>query len=327
MIVCFKVKSFNPMLATIGENMARKRNVVVFDAPSNLGLRPPKDGVVPGCYKSPWALRDRNLLDLIGADDGGSLVPPQYSSIWMPGDGDRNAEGIAVFSVDLANRLNAAIDSQRQVLVLGGDCSILIGNMLGLKRRGRYGLVFFDAHSDFRHPENSPHINAAAGEDLAIVTGRGDIRLIRLEKLGPYVLDEDVHVVGVRQSDTCLDELKSTDIQVTTSQQMENVSPTQLVSDILKTVTRYTAGFWIHLDLDVIDASEMPAVDSPEKDGPTFKTISGLLSELLCSTNCLGLEVTIYDPDLDPKGVCADRIVECLSEAFVCARNKDTSSD
>jgi arginase len=312
-------KPDNNLLATITDNMLHKGNIVVFDAPSNLGLRPPKDGVVPGCYKSPWALRDRNLLGLIGADDGGSLVPPRYSSIWMPGEGDRNAEAIATFSIDLANRLNEAVDSQRQILVLGGDCSILIGNMLGLKRRSRYGLVFFDAHSDFRHPGNSPHINAAAGEDLAIVTGRGDKRLIRLEKLGPYVLDEDVHIVGVRQSDICLDELKATEIRVTTSQQMKNLSPAQLVSDILKTVTRFTEGFWIHLDLDVIDASEMPAVDSPEKDGPTFKAISGLLSKLLCSIYCLGLEVTIYDPDLDPKGVYADRIVECLSAAFNCS--------
>ena len=307
--------------------MELKRNVVVYDAPSNLGLRPPEDGVVPGCYKSPWALRDKNLLSLISADDGGSLVPPQYSSQWKPGDGDRNAEAIASYSVDLANRLNAAIDSQRQVLVLGGDCSILIGNMLGLKRRGRYGLVFFDAHSDFRHLENSPHIHAAAGEDLAIVTGRGDKRLIQLEKLGPYVLDEDVHIVGIRQNDVCLDELKTTEIQVTTSQQMKNLNCARLVTEILNTVTQHTAGFWIHLDLDVVDASEMPAVDSPEIDGPTFKTISELLSELLCSTYCLGLEVTIYDPDLDPKGLYADRIVECLSEAFIRTKKKNTNLD
>ena len=28
-----------------------KRALSVFDAPSNLGLRPPDPGVVPGCYK------------------------------------------------------------------------------------------------------------------------------------------------------------------------------------------------------------------------------------------------------------------------------------
>ena len=167
--------------------MTHRRDLVVFDAPSNLGLRPPEDGAVPGCYKLPWALRDRKLLGLIGADDGGSLIPPRYRAQWTPGEGDRNAEAIAAFSVDLANRLGTVIESGRQAVVLGGDCSILVGNMLALKRRGRYGLVFLDAHSDFRHPGNAPAIGAAAGEDLAIVTGRGDARLTDLEGFGPYV--------------------------------------------------------------------------------------------------------------------------------------------
>ena len=107
---------------------------VVFDAPSNLGLRPPEDGVVPGCYKIPWALRDRHLIDLINADDGGSLVPPRYHAKWAPGEGVRNAEGIAAFSVELADRISTEIDNGRKVLVLGGDCSILIGNMLSAYR-------------------------------------------------------------------------------------------------------------------------------------------------------------------------------------------------
>ncbi|GAA0251020.1 hypothetical protein GCM10009000_079280 [Halobacterium noricense] len=60
----------------------------------------------------------------------------------------------------------------------------------------------------------------------------------------------------------------------------------------------------------------MPAVDCPEEDGPSFYDIAELLTRLLSSPACIGLEVTIYDLDLDPKGECADRIVECLRKAF-----------
>lgn len=301
--------------------MTDRRGLVVLDAPSNLGLRPPEKGVVPGCYKLPWALRDRNLLGLIDADDGGSLVPPRYRSQWAVGDGDRNAEAIAAFSIDLADRFGTAVESGRQVLVLGGDCSILIGNMLALKRRGRYGLVFLDGHSDFRHPNNSPDIGAAAGEDLAIVTGRGDVRLVNLEGLGPYVRDEDVHIVGVRASDECLDELAATKICVTTSQEISETDSDQVIDSVLTTTTRHTVGFWIHLDLDVVDSTEMPAVDCPEPDGPSFSVIETLLGQLLASPICIGMEVTIYDPDLDPTGAFADRIVECLACAFSTANN------
>jgi hypothetical protein len=59
-----------------------RRKIVVFDAPSNLGLRPPEAGAPPGCYKLPWALRDRDLVAALGAEDGGALVPPHYSATW-----------------------------------------------------------------------------------------------------------------------------------------------------------------------------------------------------------------------------------------------------
>ena len=45
----------------------------VLDAPSNLGPRPPEEGAVPGCYKLPWALRDRKLLQRLDAEDAGSV--------------------------------------------------------------------------------------------------------------------------------------------------------------------------------------------------------------------------------------------------------------
>lgn len=289
--------------------------IIVIDAPSNLGLSPPGNGVVPGCYKLPWAMRDRNLLHRIDASDGGCIVPPRYESYWIQGEGDRNAQAIARYSIQLANRLESVYKQNQKILVLGGDCSILIGSMLTLKRRGRYGLVFIDAHSDFRHPGNSKFINAAAGEDLAIVTGRGDSRLINLEGSTPYVLDEDVHIVGIRAYDAYLQELKSKNIEITTSRALAEYD-LNIVEKIKRTVSKNTDGYWIHFDCDVIDESEMPAVDCPESDGLSFEFAGELLGQLLQSSKCLGVEVTIYDPDLDPSGIYADALASCLIQAF-----------
>lgn len=83
-----------------------KRKILVLDAPSNLGLRPPEEGAVPGCYKLPWALRDEGLLRILDAEDAGAVVPPRYRAAWKPGDGDRNAEAIAEYSMRLAARLD-----------------------------------------------------------------------------------------------------------------------------------------------------------------------------------------------------------------------------
>jgi arginase len=293
-----------------------KRRIVVLDAPSNLGLRPPEAGAVPGCYKLPWALRDRKLLQAIEATDAGVIIPPRYRAEWQPGQGDRNADAIALFSIALADRVHALVEQQAFALILGGDCSILIGNTLALKRGGRYGLVFLDAHSDFRHLENAPAIGAAAGEDLAIVTGRGDRRLINLENRGPYVQIPDSIIIGVRPNDECLDELTGLGMKVITSTELAQLGPQQAALQALETVTGATQGFWIHLDVDVVDSSEMPAVDSPEPDGVPFRMLTELLTQLVASPYCAGLEVTIYDPDLDPTGAYADQLRQCLSDAL-----------
>lgn len=51
---------------------------VVVDGPSNLGLRPPEVGAVPGCYKLAGAVRDQGFVRRIGAEDGGCVTPPRY---------------------------------------------------------------------------------------------------------------------------------------------------------------------------------------------------------------------------------------------------------
>ncbi len=296
------------------------RRLVVIDAPSNLGLSPPEEGVAPGCYKMPWALRSRGLLAALEATDGGVVIPPRYRPHWQPGSGTRNAAAIAEYSARLADRVGSVLANGDFPVVLGGDCSILLGNALALRRRGRHGLVFLDAHSDFRHPGNTPEMRAVAGEDLAIVTGRGDARLIQLGGEEPCIRDEDVHVVGVRPGDDHLDELARHGIATTTSAEWIRVGPAAAAAAALKTVTRGTDGFWTHLDLDVVDASEMPAADCPEPGGPSFALLGELLGHLLATRGCVGLELTIYDPDLDPSEEIAGRITRCLAQGLASAR-------
>src|SRR4029450_10835686 len=173
------------------------RKVVLLDAPSNLGLRPPVPGTIPGCYKLAGAFRDQQLLERLTASEGGVVVPPRYDrGDWKPGDGVFNSHAIANYSRRLADRPYGRLPTGEFPVVLGGDCSILLGSMLALRRMGRYGLAFMDGHSDFRHVGNSAGVGAAGGEDLALVTGRGQPDITDMDGLNPYVRDEDVSVVG-----------------------------------------------------------------------------------------------------------------------------------
>ena len=72
------------------------------------------------------------------------------------------------------------------------------------------------------------------------------------------------------------------------------------------------AGFWIHVDADVLDSSIMPAVDSPAAGGPGIDELAALLAPLARHPRALGMELTIYDPRLDPDCACARQLVELL---------------
>jgi arginase len=294
------------------------RRAAVLDAPSNLGLRPPAEGTVPGCYKLAGALRDCGFVRRLGAEDAGCVTPPRYDRAgWRPGGGVFNAAAIAAYSRRLADRLGGLLDAGRFPLVLGGDCSILLGAALALNRRGRYGLAFVDGHSDFRHPGNAPHVGAAAGEDLALATGRGQADLTDIEGRRPYLRDGDVAVLGVRDGDEALAELRGLALPLWEVARLRGDGPARAAGAALAHLERDGLdGFWVHLDADVLDPGVMPAVDSPDPGGIGHEELVALLAPLAAAPGCVGAEVTVFDPDLDPDGRLAHELTDTLVAAL-----------
>ncbi|WP_232665182.1 arginase family protein [Pseudonocardia sp. TRM90224] len=295
--------------------MTIEGNVVLIDAPSNLGLRPPAPGCVPGCYKAPGALRDAGLLDRLGAREGGVVVPPRYEPAWTPESGVRNGAAIVEYSVRLARRIDGVRRAGGFPLLVGGECSNVIGAAMDLHATGRYGLAYLDGHSDFRNPGNSAEAGiAVGGEALALVTGRG------ADELGvprSLVRDEDVVQLGIRDADEDVDELRAVGITVVTSDDIRTLGIDNAVGAAAGVLARPELdGFWIHLDVDIVDGELLPAVDSPDPEGITFEQLAALLKGLLSIGGAVGMNIGIYDPDLDPDLVHAGVIVETLAAAF-----------
>jgi arginase len=313
------------VLNSEGSNsMPSQRSAVVVDAPSNLGLSPPSPDRIPGCWRLPQALRSEGLVARLEAADGGRVEPPAYTPD-RDATGTRNGLAIAGYSVRLADRVGELLDAGGFPVVLGGDCSILLGPMLALRRRGRYGLAYLDGHLDFRHPGNSTQLSAAAGEDLAVVTGRGPEQLAGLEGRRPLVRDADVVALGHHDPDPAWyqDVTASTEITLIGADQIRGGGAAEAAAKALAILEgRSLDGFWIHVDVDVLDRQVMPAVDSPEPDGLDYRELVTLLRALTASDLAVGAEVTIFDPDLDGDGHLARELATAVVESFAPAQRR-----
>jgi arginase len=74
----------------------------------------------------------------------------------------------------------------------------------------------------------------------------------------------------------------------------------------------------VHLDVDVIDPAEMPAKDALTPGaGLSLQETSELLTALVASPRVVALDVCEFNPDLDPRGLYARRIVEIVARALV----------
>jgi arginase len=291
--------------------------IAVLDAPSNLGLRPPTVTAVPGCAKAPGALRDHGLVARLEARDAGCLTPPRYDpGDWRPGDGVAHAPAISRYSIRLADRIGSLIDGGEFPVVLGGDCSVIIGSGLAMRRRsstagGRIGLVYVDGHSDFRHPGNASYVGAAAGEGLALVTGRGQPDLAAIEHRRPYFRDTDVVLVGIRTHDDYRLDLEAAGIQ---SLPVPNLRAQGAARSAMWARDQLAdcVGYWVHVDVDVLDPAVMPAVDAPDPGGIAYAELELLLCGLVSTRRCLGMEITVFDPDYDLDGTHARSVTESI---------------
>lgn len=287
--------------------------ISLLSAPTNLGLRPPVPTAVPGCAKGPEVLRAAGLYSRLQAADAGLVPVPRYVDDRVPGR-LRNQEAILDFSTRLADRIGELRAAHLYPLLLGGDCSLLLGVGLALRRAGRYGLVHVDGHSDFRHPGNSEVCASLAGEDLAAAVGLHwhDVSLLG----GARHFDPlDVVQVGLRDDDEALGEVRRLLGDVVPASVVLGDGIARAAERVLDVVGREDLdGFWIHIDIDVLDESVMPAVDTPSPGGLMPAELIALLREL--APRAAGAHVGIYDPDLDPDGRYANVVVDCIVEGL-----------
>jgi arginase len=283
---------------------------VILDAPSALGLRP------NGVEELPEALKAAGLQTGLNAEYVGRVEPPPYDAERDPETLVLNPTGLRDYARQLAERVTEVLRQNKFPVVLGGDCSNVIGCMLALRRIGRYGLFFIDGHADFYQAEANPN-GEVASMDLAIVSGRGPDILTNIDGLRPLVRDEDIVLFGYRdaeqQKEFGSQDVRQTAIHAFDLEQVRELGITAAAEQGIEKLRQYPlSGIWLHIDADVLNDEIMPAVDYRLADGLQWDELSAVLKVLMASGQAVGINIGIFNPRLDADGSIARGLVSSL---------------
>jgi arginase len=286
----------------------------------------PFDGMgrSPGQAGAPAALRAAGLEAALSSREVVSspdLALPAARAERADDSGLLNGVALLTMIQQLEAALRASMSVGHVPLVYGADCSVLLGALPALRdTMGEPGLLFIDGHEDATPMEQSPD-GEAANMEIAILLGMTGGRLPPPLRTSFGVLKPDALVMlGPR------DEAWRHPIGVGTVagrvslRGAEEVSaqPVRVAREAVRYLASRVHGWWLHTDLDVLDRRDFSACGAAGEvalsGGLTWPQLTDVVRAALDAGECRGWSLVIYDPDLDPDGHQARRIVQFVSD-------------
>lgn len=195
-----------------------------------------------------------------------------------PGPGDE-LESVAPIHRALADAVAETIAAGKRPVAILGDCCQVIGVMAGLERGGLHPhLVWIDSHGDFNTWETTPS-GFLGGMPLAMLTGRGDQRMMEAVGLSP-MSDERVVLGDARDLDPGERELVKESA----------VRHAETMRELLAALP--DGPLYLHFDTDIIDASEAPAFLYAVKGGPTADEMRDTIAAIEATGRVIAFSAT-----------------------------------
>ena len=286
----------------------------------------PFDGLghASGQAGAPAVLRAAGLESALSARDV-SLRPdlqvPEARAERDSESGLLNGRALLTMIRELHLELTTSISAGQFPLVYGADCSVLLAAIPALRdTAGEPGLLFIDGHEDATPIELSPD-GEAANMEIAVLLGEtaeglpqplgrafGALKPDALVMLGPHDHawrhELGVGTVAGRVIVRSADEVAG--------------DPAASARAAVEHISAHAPGWWLHMDLDVLDEQGFSAHGAPGEipltGGLTWQHLEEVVRAALRTGGCRGLSLVIYNPELDADRSQARRIVRFVAD-------------
>jgi arginase len=277
---------------------------------------------LPGTEKAPQALRAAGLVEKLKnigyeVNDLGDC-PARLFADDEEHRRARNLPAIVAGLNDLKVHAEVAIKSGALVLVLGGDCAQVIGLLTGARRYYKHlNLLWMDRDADLNTPASTPS-GRIDGMVVASVIGRGAPELVRFWGETPLVREPDVLLYGLERVDPAEQEfLAKSPLRYVYAADIQKKGAAVSARDALTHLHADSREFVLHLDTDIIAQEEFAPVNVPGSGGLSFDDVRQSLREVFSQKSLLGADVAQYNPDRDPDGTGAQKLVDLLADGLM----------
>jgi len=187
-------------------------------------------------------------------------------------------------------------------------------------------LLWFDRDADLNTPATTPS-GRIDGMVVAHIIGKGAPELVRFWGEPPLVREPDITLFGIARLDPPEQELLAhSPLRHVNASDIQARGAAASAADALNHLHADSREFVLHLDLDVIAQEEFPAVVVPGSGGLSFEDVRAALKVILGHKNLVGLDIAQYNPDKDPNGDGAKKLVDLLVESLSARLETPTAS-
>jgi len=220
-------------------------------------------------------------------------------------------------------RVRATLQAGRFPVLYGGDCAVLLGAVPALRDVcGSAGLLFIDGHEDATTMEQST-TGEAANMEIALLLGMTGQEAPRpMRSRLPALRADGVVMLGQRDVNY-REEIGVASIADRVRLHIADelrCDPARIAAPAAAQVACHASGWWLHVDLDVLDGNEFRACgaasDPSMPQGLTWAELTQITRAALQTGGCRGWTIGVYNPDLDPEGQDAQRIVAYVGDVL-----------
>jgi len=217
-----------------------------------------------------------------------SAAPDRAASNAPEGIADRSPGAMARLHRPIAGFVEKTLRAGARPVSLSGDCCAAVPVLAGLRAAGiEPTLVWIDAHGDFNTPQTSPS-QFLGGMPLAMMVGRGPQWMCEAVGLTPLP-EQRVWLIDGRD----LDPLER---EALDASRVGRAGVADLATLAL------TGPIHVHIDLDVLDATEAPGFNYPVPGGPGVAEMADVCAELAARVDIRAISISGWAEALDPSG-------------------------